>query len=161
ATQTAKRAPHYVILAGDASYDPRNFLGLSSNPDLVPTRLVNTGYGQAANDGWFSDFSDNLQPQMAIGRLPVETASDLTSLINKIIAYDKVSPGSGFLLASDASDAMPSFADTTATLMTSLPPGTVPTLITRDPVADNHAALISDIDASPKLVNFVGHGTED
>ena len=42
ATQTAKRAPHYVLLVGDASYDPRNFLDLASNPDLVPTKLINT-----------------------------------------------------------------------------------------------------------------------
>jgi kumamolisin len=159
ATRSGKHAPHYLMLTGDASYDPRNFLGLSSNQDLVPTKLVNTTFGQAANDGWFSDFAGDLQPQMATGRLPVETATDLAKLINKIIAYDKVTPSTDFLLASDASDGTPTFASTSAALATLLP--AIPTLITRDPVTDNHATLIGDINAAPDLVNFVGHGTED
>ncbi len=163
ATQTVKRPPHYVLLVGDASYDPRNFLDLASNPDLVPTGLVNTQLGQAASDGWFTDFDNDLQPQMSIGRLPVETATEASALIAKILAYDKVTPRNTFLLASDASDpgATPSFADSSASLLGFLPAVATPTTITRDPVNDNHAELISDINAGPDLVNYIGHGSDD
>jgi hypothetical protein len=163
ATQTVKHPPHYLLLVGDASYDPRNFLGLASNPDLVPTALVNTQFGQAASDGWFADFQNNLQPQMAIGRLPAEVASDVTSLVGKIIAYDGITPGNAVLLASDASDpgVTPTFSDASSSLQALLPASVASTMITRDPSTDNHAALLSDLDASPDLVNYIGHGNED
>ena len=32
------RAPRFVVLAGDATYDPKNYAGLGDF-DLVPTRL--------------------------------------------------------------------------------------------------------------------------
>ncbi len=163
ATQAVKRPPHYALLVGDASYDPRNFLNLASNPDLVPTGLVNTRLGQAASDGWFADFDSNLQPQMAIGRLPVETAAEATALIAKILAYDKVTPDNAFLLASDASDpgATPTFAASSASLLGLLPVGSTPTTITRDPINDNHSTLIADINTGPDLVNYIGHGSDD
>ncbi len=168
ATQTAKRPPHYVLMVGDASYDPRNFLNLASNPDLVPTKLVNTQRGQAASDGAMAFGSvildeHSLQPQMAIGRLPVENAIEAANLIAKILAYDKVTPGNAFLLASDASDpgATPTFADSSASLLALLPAGATTTTITHDPVNDNQSALLSDIGTSPDLVNYIGHGSVD
>ena len=36
------RAPGYLLLLGDASYDPRNYTG-AGNFDLVPTKLIDTG----------------------------------------------------------------------------------------------------------------------
>ena len=36
-----KKKPRYVLLAADASYDPKDYLGLG-NSDLVPTRLFDT-----------------------------------------------------------------------------------------------------------------------
>ena len=163
ATQSGRRPPHYVLLVGDASYDPRNFLNLATNSDLVPTRLLNTGSSQAASDGWFADFANNSKPELAIGRLPVENATDLTALVAKIVAYDSVAQGNALLMASDASDpgVTPTFTDSSNSLAASLQAGTVPTMITRDPISDNHAALISNINSSPDLVNFIGHGNDD
>src|SRR4030067_427885 len=43
-------APRFLLLAGDASYDPRNYLG-GPEADLVPTRLVDTTFtGRTASD---------------------------------------------------------------------------------------------------------------
>ena len=160
ATQTAKKPPHYVLLVGNASNDPRNFLGPEPKSDLVPTKLINTEAFQALNDGWFADFQNDDQPQLAIGRLPVEVPSEVTALVDKIIAYDSVQPGNAFLLASAPSDpgVTPTFTDSSNTLLNLLPAGAVTTSITFN---DNHAALISDLDAGPDLVNFIGHGNID
>ena len=38
-----KRAPKYVLLGGDASIDPKNYLGLGDN-DYVPTKLIDTAH---------------------------------------------------------------------------------------------------------------------
>ncbi len=163
ATQSAAHPPHYLLLVGDASYDPRNFLGLATvRPDLVPTELISTDAFQAVSDGELADFQNNNQPQMAIGRLPAILPSDVTNLVNKLIAYDTVTPGNAFLLASDASDpgVTPTFTDASNTLLPLLPAGASTTSITRDPVNNNSAALISDVNSSPDFVNYIGHGNE-
>ena len=154
----ATQSAHYVLLVGDASYDPRNFLGLSSNPDLVPTKLINTEFFQAASDGWFADFANNDQPQMAIGRLPAETPADVSSLVAKIIRYDSLPQGNAFLLASDDEQG---FTDASASLLGLLPPGTVPTMISRASDNSNRQQLLDAINSSPDLVNYIGHGNAD
>jgi uncharacterized repeat protein (TIGR01451 family)/fimbrial isopeptide formation D2 family protein len=78
------KAPHYVILFGDASWDPRNYMGFA-NVDLVPTKLVSSQYLKTASDDWFADFSDTDTPVMAIGRLSVRTAEDAAIVVGKLV----------------------------------------------------------------------------
>ncbi|MFY9561900.1 MAG: C25 family cysteine peptidase, partial [Terriglobales bacterium] len=77
--QTASKnwttAPKYLLLAGDASVDPRNFLGFGDF-DFVPTRIIPTSQLMTASDDWFSDFNTTGQPALATGRWPVRTADD-------------------------------------------------------------------------------------
>jgi hypothetical protein len=50
----APPAPRFLLLAGDASYDPRGYLQ-GSEVDLVPTQLVNTTFtGWTASDVWYA-----------------------------------------------------------------------------------------------------------
>ena len=162
ATKGGTRGPHYLLLVGNASNDPRGFLGVEPKTDLVPTKLIATDAFQALSDGWFADFNNPNEPQMAIGRLPAETAADVTALVAKIIAYDGVTPGKEFLIASDVSaDDVPAgdtFHDDSNKLLPLLPTGVTSTEITRDPINDNRAALLGDINSGPDLVNFIGHG---
>src|SRR5262249_35500600 len=43
ATTSWATKPGYVMLVGDASYDPRNYLGYG-NFDFVPTKLIDSGF---------------------------------------------------------------------------------------------------------------------
>ncbi len=158
ATQSARRAPKYVLLVGDASYDPRNFLGLGANLDLVPSKLLDTVFFQAASDGWFADFANNGDTQLAIGRLPAATPAEVSKLVSKIINYESVSPGNAFLLTADDEQG---FADASDSLQPLLPAGVTPTVITRDADNANRAQLLDAINASPDLVNYIGHGNVD
>src|SRR5262249_20781444 len=54
ATRSWKRVPKWVMLVGDASYDPKNYLGLGDN-DLVPTKLIWTNTFETASDDWLGD----------------------------------------------------------------------------------------------------------
>ena len=67
--------PRFVLLVGDASFDPRNYLGLG-NQDFLPTKLLDTAYMETASDDWFVDFNGDGLPDMAVGRLPVQTAEE-------------------------------------------------------------------------------------
>ncbi len=152
ATQTASHAPHYVLLVGNATYDPRNFLG-GPNQDLVPTELIDTDEFQAASDGWFSDFANMTQAQMATGRLAVQDVPSLTAMINKIMSYDSLQNGNNYLLSADDEQG---FVDASNTLITLLPSTANVTNLER--TNTNDPQLLSDIDASPDVVNYIGHG---
>ncbi len=80
-----KTPPRYVIFLGDASFDPRNYLGLGAW-DLVPTKLVATEYMKTASDDWFADFNGTGLAQMAIGRIPARTLDEATTMIGKIVS---------------------------------------------------------------------------
>src|SRR5207237_1452606 len=69
------KAPRYVLLMGDASFDPRNYLG-RGDYDFVPTKLIDTQYLETASDDWYADFKANGLAEMAIGRLPVRGADE-------------------------------------------------------------------------------------
>jgi hypothetical protein len=49
-----QRAPHYLLLAGDSSWDPRNYLDQGEG-DFVPTKLIDTAYLETASDDWLAD----------------------------------------------------------------------------------------------------------
>ncbi len=53
------------MLGGDASLDPRNYLGLGDF-DFVPTRIVETAAFKTASDDWFSDFKQTGFPIIAV-----------------------------------------------------------------------------------------------
>ena len=72
--RTWATAPKFVVLAGDATIDPRDYEGLG-NADFVPTKQVpmNQASLETASDDWFVDFNNNGLPDIAIGRLSVRT----------------------------------------------------------------------------------------
>ncbi|HEX9918229.1 MAG TPA: C25 family cysteine peptidase, partial [Pyrinomonadaceae bacterium] len=66
-------APAYLLLLGDASLDPKNYMGRGQF-DLVPTKLIDTINMETASDDWLADFDDDGMAEMFVGRLPVRTA---------------------------------------------------------------------------------------
>ncbi len=84
-------APRFLLLAGDASYDPANYLR-GPEADLVPTRLVYTTHtGRTASDVWFAlpDDRPEALPALAVGRFPAQNAEQLTVMVAKTLAYEK------------------------------------------------------------------------
>jgi hypothetical protein len=83
-------APRYLLLAGDASYDPRGYLG-GAELDLVPTQLMRTAFsGWTASDVWYAlpdDGADSL-PALGVGRLPAQTAEQLAAMVAKTLEYE-------------------------------------------------------------------------
>ncbi|HET8798500.1 MAG TPA: SdrD B-like domain-containing protein, partial [Thermoanaerobaculia bacterium] len=64
-TRNWRTVPKYVLLLGDASIDPRGYLGLGQF-DFIPTKLVPTAYIKTASDGWFGDLNDSGLESIAI-----------------------------------------------------------------------------------------------
>ncbi|MEW5988392.1 MAG: C25 family cysteine peptidase [Chloroflexota bacterium] len=85
-------APSYVLLAGEGSFDHRNVEGNNGAGDnLVPVYLksgVDSNLGEAAADNQYVAFGPDNVAQMMLGRLPAANTSELTAIVDKIIAYE-------------------------------------------------------------------------
>jgi uncharacterized repeat protein (TIGR01451 family) len=82
------RKPQAVLFVGDASLDPRNYLGFGDG-DLVPTRIIETAAFKTASDDWFTDFQSNGFATIPTGRLPVRTAAEAALAVKKIVDYEQ------------------------------------------------------------------------
>jgi hypothetical protein len=94
--------PRYIILAGDASFDPRKFQLVGD--DFVPTKLVDTIYSEAPSDDWLADFEDDNGDHIAnipVGRLPIRNVADANLIVSKIVNFTPVQPEAALLVADD------------------------------------------------------------
>jgi hypothetical protein len=154
------KAPQYVVLVGDGSFDPRNFLGLG-DVDFVSTKLIDTAYLETASDDWFVDFNNDGLPEMAIGRLPVRTVEESDVLVSKIVGYEQTAPIQEAVLVADINGVF-DFETVSEELRGLLPSSIVIRKIFRgDFGTDGEArnALIGTINQGPLLVNYLGHGS--
>jgi len=81
-------APQYVLLVGDATYDPKGNL-LVPTPG-VPTYLGWTRYmGETAIDDWFAQIvGDDAMADLHLGRLPASDSTQAQDMVTKIITYE-------------------------------------------------------------------------
>lgn len=152
-----KRTPRYVLLAGDASYDPKNYLGQGST-DFVPTKLFDSALMETASDDWLADFDGDGIADIAIGRLPLRTTADADLMVNKIVSYEAMAPDPtrNVVLVADYSFERASSA------LQSLVPAAVPVQVINRSSSDDgtiHTQIVNGINQGPRLVNYVGHGS--
>ena len=82
--------PRHVLLLGDGTNDMRNYLS-SSAPTYVPPflALVDPTLGETASENRFVAIDGNdILPDMNIGRLPANSASEANAMVSKTIAYE-------------------------------------------------------------------------
>ncbi len=159
AKESWKKAPRYVLLIGDASLDPKNYLGYGDS-DYLPTRLIDTQYLETASDNWLADFNNDGVEELAIGRLPVRAAQEAQTLINKLVSYDSAARSESMLLVADRNDGHNFEAANTA--LRQLIPGEFKVEeIDRGKLDDATAQqrLIESLNQGPRIVNYSGHGS--
>jgi hypothetical protein len=150
--------PQYVLLAGSGSLDPRNYTGLG-NLDFVSTKLIDTGSMETASDDWFVDFKNDGQPQMAIGRLPVHTAAEMTTVVNKIIAYEHSGDSEALVLVSDLNDGI-NFNANNNQIKSIVGSRIATTDIVRGQTnTDAKTALMDQLTQGQRIFNYAGHGS--
>ena len=78
-------APFFVLLLGDGTYDYKNNSGMSIG-NWIPAYQD----GDSTYDEWYVRvFGDDVLPDMAIGRIPVQTVAEARAVVDKLIAYDQ------------------------------------------------------------------------
>ena len=163
-TRAWHTAPHYLLLAGDASVDPRNYLGFGFF-DFVPTKIVITSALKTASDDWFSDFENTGFAKIATGRLPARNAADMQTMVGKIVGYNSVTSGESWTnqstVVADVDDPSLSFTQAAMSVQKMLPQ----TMNVTDVFASSLGAgtarqnLLAGINAGQLLVNYNGHGS--
>ncbi len=170
AKNTWTRPPSYLLLVGDASYDPRNRLGFGSF-DLVPTKLVDTGTAgaatalEAASDDALIDFDNNGVADIAVGRLPVRTVADANLVVSKIVNYAPANTGNKALLVADTQGSyFFSFEAASDQVATTLPAGmTIQKVYRRlqPSDADARTNIIANLNSGQSVTVYSGHGSVD
>ena len=153
------KSPRYVLLVGDASFDPRNYLK-STHQDFVPTRMIDTSLLTTASDDALVDFNSDGIADISIGRLPAQTVEQAQKMVAKITNYVPGQTGVGALLVSDHYEGYD--FETANSKVRALLPSNMPVMVVNrgDRSPDQvRADIITGIDQGPMIVNYAGHGS--
>jgi CSLREA domain-containing protein len=151
----------YVLLLGDASYDPKDNLRTGVR-DWLPGFPVRTSYLWTVSDPAYASVNgEDLLPDLAIGRLPAGSVDEAQRLVQKIIAYENGGgslDGSAVLVADD-SDLAGNFEANANELASTLLASRNPTKIYYSVEGPNTRAKIREaFDGGASLMSYVGHG---
>lgn len=98
--------PAYLLLVGDGTYDPLDYLGTGERNWLPPyLGHYDPVIGETASDNAYAAVDgDDRMPDIAVGRLAVSSAAEAGAVVDKILAYEATPTGSWqrrFLLTTD------------------------------------------------------------
>jgi Peptidase family C25 len=152
----------YVLLLGDASYDPKNYLGTGTK-DWLPGYPVVTSYIQTVSDpGYASVNGNDSLPDIAIGRLPAASAAEAAVLVQKVLDFEN---GGGSLagaavLVADNADLAGNFEadadDVASTVLASRSPQKIYLSVEG---ANTRTRIRQAFDNGASFMNYIGHGS--
>lgn len=154
-----KHAPSALLLLGDASVDPRNYLGMGTF-DYVPTKLVRTLLLRTASDDWFTDFNDDGIADIPVGRIPVDNPAEAALVIGKIASRGTPSGpwASKALFVADSSPEF-DFAAVGASLSHQLPSSITSQTVDVAHTSNAHADIIDAMNSGSLLMTYIGHAS--
>ncbi len=157
----SRPSPRYVLLLGDASYDPRNFVG-NSLPAPLPALWTRTSYLWTASDPLLAavNGADSL-PDLAIGRLPATTVEQAQALVAKLIAWEDSGQGlaGAAALVADNPDLAGDFeADVEDIRASYLGARDATVLKLSELGAATRPAILDALNGGLSHLNYVGHG---
>jgi len=154
-------SPRYVLLLGDATYDPRNFTGIS-RPSPLPALWVKTSYLWTVSDPQLAAVNgEDALPDLAIGRLPATTVSEANRLVEKLIAWEDSGQGlaGAAALVADNPDLGGDFDANVTDIAASYLAARSPTLLRLSGLGPATRPRILDaLNAGLSLLSYVGHG---
>jgi hypothetical protein len=162
-------APTYVLLVGDATFDPQDYYKLGKK-DYLPTHFFqsSTYNFETASDNWFACVEgDDHYPEFLIGRITARTLTDVSQAVDKTLQYEQQVLGLAWqkkaLFVSDNPDDAGDFEACSNELIShSLPTDFTPTKVYLTQcagAADAKNKTISAINAGTALTTYFGHGS--
>jgi hypothetical protein len=159
-----KPSPRYVLLLGDATYDPKDFTHTGTR-DRLPTPLTRTTFIWTASDPFYAQVNgDDLLPDFALGRLPAANLVEAQVMIDKILAFEEAHrdlSGPAVLVADNEDDGGP-FEKNADAIAALLPGRSVEKLylsVLSAQGKDTRTAIANALDGGASLMSYVGHGS--
>jgi hypothetical protein len=159
AAESWSPAPSFVVLGGDGSYDPRDYLGFGQ--DHVPTKLLEAGAFETPSDMWFVENLGVDAP--SLGRLPATDAAEAEHLAAKVVSHEgRAQELSGALFVSDEpiGDDFKAFNDD---IIAGLPGGIAVQHVSAAMLGQEEARIqnLAALNLGVPFVHYSGHGSID
>ena len=151
--------PEYLLILGDASYDPKNYNGFGYL-NLVPSKMINTIYEETSSDEALADFNNDGLAEMAVGRIPARTASVVSQAFAKVTAFETPAMQNlnrGAVFAFDLPVGY-DFEAMSQILRNELPASIPAPMVSRG-AANAATTLLNEINNGRYIVNYAGHGS--
>lgn len=158
-----RKQPPAVVLLGDDTLDPRDYLGLGSVAFVPSLSGWDGQFGRVASENRYADQDGDGSPDLAIGRLPADTAAAAELLVDKI---ERGSPPLGpdsmqVVAVDDQGSSDVSFEGLGERLVPTLPVHHVKFAQVSSGIATARAALLDGWRSEPVIVQYFGHGGAD
>lgn len=166
--------PAYLTLFGDGHW---NFKGFNTavypaRPNPIPPYLawVDPWQGEVPADGLYGDLDGDMVPDIALGRIPANTAAEGQVMVDKIVAYDdtfRLEPWQlRSLFVADNADSAGDFQRLTDVIIKDYTPGDQAAqkvyLYTTVPNGTaGRAAIAAAIETGVFMIQYMGHGSLD
>lgn len=176
--------PSYLLLFGDGDFDYRDILSSAGENWIPPFEFDGISYSQSrASDDWYTYVAGNdMVMDLAVGRLPVRSAAEAKTVVDKIIQYEN-DPVQGFwkqratIVGDDekgaggqgneinhikASEYVAEYVIPKRFNVDKIYLTEYPEVITGDGLRKPEAGdqLVEDINRGTILVNYIGHGNQ-
>ena len=174
-------APKYLTLFGDGhwnfkGYNPANF---APTPIMIPPYLawVDLWQGEVPADALYGDLDGDQVPDLAVGRLTVNTVAEANAVVAKIEGYDQTERSQPWqkkaLFVADNTDSAGNFASVSDEVIAGyLPsdlevtraylPGSLisvpPVPATSAQIAETRAIISNTLQSGVWMVQYAGHG---
>ena len=164
--------PHYLILFGDGQW---NFKGYNTarypmDPIIIPPYLawVDPWQGEVPDDNRYADLDGDGNPDLALGRIPVNTLDEANAVIDKLITYDENKRIEYWqrqaVFVADHDPAAGDFAGKSDEIIKNhladdLIPHRIYRTITHPEPADVRQAIADAINSGSWMLQYAGHGS--
>jgi hypothetical protein len=156
----ARWGVRYVLLVGDDTFDTHDYMGTGA-VSYVPSAIGWDGvWGRIPSENLYADLDDDGRPDLAIGRLPVQTLEQANTMADKIVnqaTLVKQSAGRHLMAVDDSAPGDPQFLQEALTVP--LPPRTrVAWADVGQGIATARQSLFSALEEGAQVTHYFGHG---
>jgi len=152
----------YVLLIGDDTFDPKNYMGLGLVSFLPSLNGRDEFFGRVPSENLYADTNGDGAPELAIGRLPVATAEQMGVLADKIIQQDSLlaaGKGSQLFVVDNQGDEDPPFKEWAETVAETLPQGVAVKWADVSLGASTARSILLDgLKTGNEATHYFGHG---
>lgn len=159
--------PAYVLLVGDGTFDPRRYQP-DSLPTYLPPYLADADPftdETAADNRYVAVHGSDALPDMALGRLPVNSPAEAQAIVGKIVqAETNPAPGtwnSVVAFLSDNADEAGNFPATSQAMAAAYiaPPFSAQQILVTSPITPTYQAVLGRWNVGMSLMLYNGHAS--